>query len=426
MKPRVVALVVLVSVAAAGAGVAWFWRQNAAPPPAWRTAPLARRDVQKVVSSTGILNADPSVDVGTQVSGIVAELLVDFNDKVEKGQVLARIDPTLLEADVASAEARLAEAQAQAKKSGADLRRMLALHERQAATDQELEASRATDAVAAAQVESARVTVARTRRNLGYATITAPVAGTIVKRSVNLGQTVNAGFSAPTLFTLANDLRHMIILANVDESDVGQVHEGQTATFTVQTYPERTFTGTVRQVRLDSRTEQGVVTYTTVVDVENVDAALFPGMTATVEFIVAEAQDILCAPNAALRFKPDRSMPLLGEVPEGAVEEAAAGPRGDKAGGPGGPPPGAASGGGRRKRGADVTTGHVWALEGSGIRAIPVTVGIRGAECSEVSGEGLQPDLPLVLGIDREGSSGGTASPFSRSGTSGPGKPGGF
>lgn len=417
------------------AGVVW-WRSSRVEPVAWRTGSVARQDVKKVVSSTGILNADPSVDVGTQVSGIVSELLVDFNAKVEKGQVLARIDPTLLDADLASAQARLTEAVAQDVKAAAELHRMQALHDHEAATDQELEAASASAAVASAQVQTARVSVARARRNLDYATITAPVAGTIVKRSVNLGQTVNAGFSAPTLFTLASDLSHMIILANVDESDVGQVHPDQVATFTVQAFPDRTFTGKVRQVRLDARTDQGVVTYTTVVDVENTDGALFPGMTATVEFIVAEAKDAFCTPNAALRFRPDSTMPIVGDVPEGAVDNAAdlaataaaekqkasAGGGGGSRGG--GPPGGSA--GGRRKRGAEGGPGVLWTQDGEHIRAIPVTTGLRGADCTEVSGEGLSADLPVILGVDRSVDATKSSSPFSRSSSGGPGKPGGF
>ena len=384
----------------AGAAAAWaLWLRPAPEAPAWRTAPLTRRDVQRVVSSTGALTADPIIDVGTQVSGIVAELLVDFNDDVVAGQVLARIDPTLLQADVAAANARLAEAAAHRQQGALDLARLASLHERQAATDQELELAQANAAVAEAVERTAQVAVDRTRRNLSYATITAPVAGTIVKRSVTLGQTVNAGFSAPVLFSLARDLSRMIILANVDESDVGLIREGQAARFTVQTWPERSFTGTVRQVRMDAKVEQGVVTYTTVITVENTDGALFPSMTATVEFIVAEALAVWCAPNAALRFKPDTEVATIGTVP---AERESKSPR----------------------RGVQPTEGVVWTPEGSVLRALPVTAGIRGAECTEVSGEGLTADLPLATGVDREADTKG-GSPFSTKGAT-TGKHGGF
>lgn len=420
----------LAALAAAGAcaGAGWLlWSQRDPPPPNWKTSPVTQRDVQKVVSSTGALTADPSIDVGTQVSGIVAELLVDFNDKVEAGQVLARIDPTLLQADVAAANARLAEASAHQGQVELELRRLAALHDKQAATDQELELAKANAAVADAQVRTARVAVDRTRRNLDYATITAPVAGTIIKRNVTLGQTVNAGFSAPTLFSLAKDLTHMIILANVDESDVGLVHEGQAARFTVQAWPERSFNGTVRQVRMDAKLEQGVVTYTTVIAVDNADGALFPSMTATVEFIVTEALGVLCAPNAALRFKPDAGTVTVGDVPEGSMAQVESGgsSSGSSSGSGGGGGGGGSRGGGSRKKGGEPTSGVLWTPEGGALRAFPVKTGIRGSECTEVSGEGLAADVEVVLGVDRSGET-KTGSPFSSKGGGGPGKPGGF
>ena len=407
MKLRTVAAAALVLAGVCAGGGWWAWSRQQAAVFTWRTAPLVRQDVERIVSSTGTLTADPAIDVGTQVSGIVADLPVDFNDRVEKGAVLARIDPTLLEADVASAEAKLAEAEAQREKLGVELARVRSLHAKQAATDQELEAAKAASAVAEAQARTARVGLDRARRNLGYATITAPVAGTIVKRNVQKGQTVNAGFSAPVLFTMASDLTHMIILANVDESDVGLVHKDQVARFTVQTFPERTFTGTVRQVRLDAKTDQGVVTYTTVINVDNADGALFPGMTATVEFVVAQASGVLCASNGALRFSPDEGMPVVGELPA-EPESASAG----------------SSTGGGHKKGAPATTGTVWVVEGESIRGVPVNLGLRGAECTEVTGAGLAEKAEVVLGVDHpEAEKGG--SPFERKGGD-PRRPGGF
>lgn len=425
MKLRTLGLAALAAVGAC-AGAGWLlWSRRDPPPPNWKTSPVTQRDVQKVVSSTGALTADPSIDVGTQVSGIVAELLVDFNDKVAAGQVLARIDPTLLEADVAAANARLSEATAHQGQVALELSRIEALHQKQAATDQELELSKANAAVADAQVRTAKVAVDRTRRNLDYATITAPVAGTIIKRSVTLGQTVNAGFSAPTLFSLAKDLEHMIILANVDESDVGLVHEGQTAKFTVQAWPDRTFVGTVRQVRMDAKLEQGVVTYTTVIAVDNPDGVLFPSMTATVEFIVSEAIGVLCAPNAALRFKPDAGTVTVGEVPEGSMASADAGTSGGGGGSGGSMSGGGRGGGSSRKKGGEPTSGVLWTPDQAALRAMTVKTGIRGSECTEVSAEGLVADTEVVLGVDRSADV-KTASPFSTKGAAGPGKPGGF
>jgi HlyD family secretion protein len=336
MKVRYL-LVPALLLAVCGGGLWWaFGRTSTAI--TFRTATIEKKDVQKIVSATGTLTADPSVDVGTQVSGIVADILVDFNSEVEKGQVLARIDTSLLEADVASASARLVEAQASREQLTLALKRTTALHDRQAATDEELEAARADAASAEASVRSAQVTLDRARRNLGYATITAPITGTVVRRDVNRGQTVNAGFSAPVLFQIAGDLTHMMILAAVDESDVGQIKKDQTARFTVQAFPDKPFTGTVRQVRLQSKIDQSVVTYTTVIDVDNPDRVLFPGMTATVEFIVADAKDVLCVANGALRFSPEADVPVVGERPTEEKGPPASGNGGRGMGGSGGPP----------------------------------------------------------------------------------------
>ena len=470
---RTLALAGAIGVLAAAAGYV-VWRGPAAAPVAWRTAPLAQRDVQKVVSATGTLAADPTVDVGTQVSGIVAELLVDFNDTVEEGQVLARIDPSLLDADVAAAAARRAEAVAQRDRLALARTRVEALAANGAVTTGEREAAEADHAVAVAQARAAQVTLDRARRNQRYATIRAPIAGTVLKRAVSLGQTVNAGFSAPTLFQLAGDLSRMTILVNVDESDIGMVKPAQAVRFTVQAWPERTFEGTVRTVRLESKIDQSVVTYTAVVDAANTDGALFPGMTATVEFIVAEAKGVLCAPNAALRFTPDEGVAVVGVsaggsgggvaegtptplAPEGPKAESVGrerAPQGDAApgaasdrprprrpsskdgregGGPpsapsaGGPPAGTGSGGpggGRRKNGGASKTGTLWTVDGEALRGHPVTLGIRGAECAEVSGADLAADMALVLGVDRSAEAGGSSPFSSRSGDAR--RPGGF
>ena len=438
MQRRTALGVGLVTLLVVAAG-AWWRGQPAQSPAAWRTAPLTQGDVQKVVSATGALAADPTVDVGTQVSGIVAELLVDFNDVVVKGQVLARIDPSLLDADVAAAQARRAEAVAQRERLALARARMRALAASGAVTTGELEAAEADHAVAVAQARAAQVTLDRARRNQRYATIRAPIDGTILKRAVSLGQTVNAGFSAPTLFQLAGDLSRMTILVNVDESDIGMVKPEQSVRFTVQAWPERTFEGTVRAVRLESKIDQSVVTYTAVVDAANTDSALFPGMTATVEFIVAEAKDVLCAPNAALRFTPDEGVAVVG-LPEGgsgggvaegggppSAPESRAASREKGSSAPGGPPAGTGSGGpggGRRKGGGASKSGTLWTVDGPALRAHAVTLGIRGAECAEVSGADLTADMALVLGVDRSAEAGGISPFSSRSGDAR--RPGGF
>lgn len=403
-------------VGALGAGAWWTWGRGGAPV-TWRTAAVEREDVRQIVSATGTLEAVQTVEVGAQVSGIVAALGADFNDRVTAGQVLARIDPALLEADVASAAARLAEAKAGAEQLELELARIEKLHARQAATDQEREAARADHQVALAQVRSAEVALSRARRNLGYATITAPIDGTIVQRDVEMGQTVNAGLSAPKLFLLAGDLSRMRILASVDESDIGLIKEGQAASFTVQAYPDRPFAGTVRQVRLQSSTAESVVTYTVVVDVDNAEGLLLPGMTATVEFTVAEAPDALCVTSAALRYRPDDTVTVVGASTEGTTASAT-GPTGA----------GAGPGGGRRgRKGGDTNSGTLWVPEGEGLRALPVKTGLRGAACTEVSGDGVTEGLSVVTGVERGAAGGATSSsPLGPGASGGQRRPGGF
>ncbi len=411
-RRRVVRVVqVLAALLIVGAGAFWAYRGRAAGTDTYRTVAIERTDVRRTVSATGRIDAEQTVEVGTQVSGILAEVLVDFNDKVTQGQVLARIDTALLDADVASASAKVAEATANRDRLALEAKRVSTLRTREAATDQEAEVAAAELAVAEAQLRTAQVSLTRARRNLGYATISAPIAGTIIRRDLDPGQTVNAGLSAPTLFLISGDLAQMQILVAVDESDIGQIHESQSAEFTVQTWPDRVFKGTVRQVRLQSATAESVVTYTVVVDVDNSDGALLPGMTATVEFIVGEAKDVLCVANAALRYVPD--VPDAGES-KGAGK-AGAGPN-TSGGGPGGRPPG-------KRRGPEATEGTLWTSTGEKLTALPVKIGLRGAACTEVSGDGIAQDMEVVVGVDHAAGA-GTTSPLQQ--TAAPRRPGGF
>lgn len=418
MKARRLVPVVL-ALAALGAAGWWWLRRAPAPEVGFRTGPVERTDVRSVVSATGTVEAVSTVQVGTQVSGIVSELLVDFNDRVEEGQLLARIDPTLLQADVAAAEARLAAARANADRTKLELDRVEALHARAAATEQERETARAAFAVDRAEVQSAEVALRRARRNLGYTDIVAPIAGTVVRRDVEVGQTVNAGFSAPTLFVLVGDLARMQVVASVDEADIGRVRAGQAASVTVASWPDQPAAGTVSQVRLQSVLQDNVVTYPVVLEVDNADGRLLPGMTATVEIIVAEARDVLCAPNAALRFRPDPSAPFApGVTPPEAPSSPPSNGGAARSGGsaangpahPSGPSSGRPSGS-RSGRGRGGPS-QVWTVDGAGrLAPIEVTVGLRGATCTEVSGEGLAEGTSLVVGVET-GEAAGAASPF--------------
>jgi HlyD family secretion protein len=286
-----------------------------------------------VVEATGTINAVTTVQVGSQVSGTISHLYADFNSRVKKGQVVAQIDPSIFQgtvlqakADLANAkanqvasQANLEKAQATALQTRADYERTAGLAKEGVMSQQQLDLAKAnadtadaavaaakaaiTQAVAQVQQKQAAVTVAQT--NLDYTTIHAPIDGTVIARSVDVGQTVAASLQAPTLFTIAQDLTKMQVYASTDESDVGMIHTGQVVTFKVDAFPKDTFSGTVSQVRLNATTVQNVVTYNTIIDFDNPGMKLFPGMTAYITIPVADAQKVLRVPNGALRYKPD-------------------------------------------------------------------------------------------------------------------------
>ena len=270
----------------------------------FRTGKVELGNIEQVVSATGALSAVKTVQVGTQVSGLLAGIFADFNDRVTKGQLLARIDPTLQEQAVRDAQAQLERAQAQLRQAQQEYNRNAPLARDKFISASEFGTVQVNLSVAQASVKSAQVTLDRARQNLSYTNIYAPISGVVVERNVDVGQTVAASLSAPTLFLIAQDLSQMQILASVDESDISSIKEGQPVKFTVQSYAGRTFTGTVEQVRLQSKTTDNVVSYTAVVTLANTDGTLLPGMTATVEFITGSATNVLTVPNAALRFTP--------------------------------------------------------------------------------------------------------------------------
>ena len=300
--------------------VAWWWlgKRDAGEDSAYRTAPVERGEIRTAISATGTLSATATVQVGTQVSGTLQTVEVDFNDTVQAGQVIARIDPSTLDArleqasaTLASARAGLAESQASARNAEADYRRKAELVERQligrneadlalAARDQ----SRARIALANAQVRQQQANVNSARLDLEKSVIRSPVDGVVIKRAVEPGQTVAASLQTPVLFEIAGDLRKMEIVLAIDEADIGQVREGQTARFTVDAFPERNFSGRVKQVRLAATNTANVITYPVVVEVDNPDQTLLPGMTANAEIEISRKADALSVPNAALRFRP--------------------------------------------------------------------------------------------------------------------------
>ena len=312
--------------------------------PQYFTTKVDHGEIRQVVEATGTINAVTTVQVGSQVSGTISRLNADFNSRVKKGQVVAQIDPSLFQgallqakADLANANANLVaskanleKAQATAVQTKADYERTSGLAKEGVMSQQQLDLAKAnadsadaavaaakatiTQAIAQAQQKQAAVTVAQT--NLDYTTIHAPIDGTVIARSVDVGQTVAASLQAPTLFTIAQDLTKMQVYASTDESDVGMIHTGQVVTFKVDAFPKDSFTGTVSQVRLNATTVQNVVTYNTIIDFDNPQMKLFPGMTAYITIPVADAANALRVPNGALRYKPD----MTGRPGPGAVQ----------------------------------------------------------------------------------------------------------
>jgi len=361
---------------------------------------IERGDLEAVVSSTGTLDAVTTVEVGTQVSGRIAKLYADFNQAVKKGDLIAMLDTSSLQMAVSEAESSYVKAKAQLKQAKQDLDRIQYLFKENIKTQNDLEQAQVSHELAVATLKSAQSSLERTRINLGYASIYAPIDGIITSRAVEVGQTVAASFSSPTLFKIANDLKKMQILAQVDEGDIGQIKGGQEVRFTVQAFPERKFGGTVSQVRLEPTTVNNVVNYTVVIRVANDEGLLMPGMTATIDFIVGQAKDVLLVANAALRLKPSEDMIAVlrkqfaermgqrggapGAAPAGAMPAAAGGFPGSSRNG---------GNGGQRPKDAAL----VWYLDGSGaLKAARVRTGISDGQQTEVRSEELKEGMEVI------------------------------
>jgi len=307
---------VLITLAAAG----WYLLREpeTVEAPVYDEVELRRGDIEAVVSATGTLNPVNTVQVGSQVSGTIQHLYVDFNDRVQQGQVIAQIDPAIFKAKLAEAQANLISAEAARDKAWLgvldakrELDRQAGLYEKRLVSESVLEearyayeSARVEHQVKVASVEQSKAALQREQVNLDYTTIYAPIDGVIVSRDVDVGQTVAASLQAPTLFRIANDLTRMQVEADVDEAFIGEVAPGQAVSFSVFAYPRRQFEGQVTQVRLQPKVEAGVVKYNCIIQVDNADLALKPGMTATLGIVVAQRGDVLTVPNPALRFVP--------------------------------------------------------------------------------------------------------------------------
>jgi HlyD family secretion protein len=315
--------------------------RNTPPAPTVMTAVVTRGDIADTVGATGTLQAVTTVQVGTQVSGTIQELYADFNSLVRKGQVLARLDPSLFSTQIEQARANLIRAQADLERlkvalddARTKLARARELSDRQLIPKSELETADVNVRSAEAQLRSSQAQVTQAQAslnqnevNLAHTVIGAPIDGLVISRNVDVGQTVAASMSAPTLFVLAADLAKMQVVANLDESDVGRIRPGQRVMFRVDAYPAEDFVGSVSQVRLQPIVQQNVVTYATVIDVPNPDLKLKPGMTANVSVEIARRSNVLRVPNTALRFRPTNEIfAALGQMPPEAESTAKSSP----------------------------------------------------------------------------------------------------
>ncbi len=423
MKRIIIGLVVIIVVAGT---TAYFRRQASAGTTSYLFVPITRGDLESTVSATGNLTAVDSVQVGTQVSGRIDALYADFNDHVHKGELLARIDTTVLRLSVDRAKASEAQGEADLKQKRFAVQQIERLLTNKAETQSDYETAEANYAISIANLKSDSVALTEAEQNLAYAFIYSPIDGIVIKRTVDPGQTVAASFSAPELFLIAGDLKEMQIIASVDEADIGQIHDGQIADFTVEAYPDRVFHGVVRQVRLQSTTVDNVVDYPVVVSVPNPDGALRPGMTATVNFEIAKATGVLKIPDAAIRFRPTQAMitqmrqqyASSGDSGQrgGGADSAARGRRGggfQRGGGGGGGRGGPGGrGGAAAQRLPDVAA--LWYLDSSGKLAVArVHTGLTDGQETEITGPKIKEGMQIIAAVTGGSTSGSaTANPF--------------
>ena len=413
--------IIAVLLAAIGLLTAFKLEQTKAPQ--YYTEKVQKGDIQNVVQATGTINAVTTVQVGSQVSGTIQTLFADFNSHVKKNQVIAQIDPSLFQgallqakADLADARANLVVSKANLDKANAaaaqaklDFNRYTTLANEGVVPTQQLDTARAasqsadaavgaakaqvTQAGAQVQQKSAAVTVAQT--NVDHSTIRSPIDGTVIARSVDVGQTVAASLQAPTLFTIAQDLTKMQVYVSTDESDVGTIRAGQDVSFKVDAFPKDSFKGKVSAVRLNATTVQNVVTYTTVVDFDNPEMKLFPGMTAYVTVPVATATDVVKVPNGALRFTPDLTADQISALYQKAgIGAAAAGRKGAKGA--------QQQASGQQASGQQAATAVVWKMNADkSVEPVQIKLGITDhttTEVAQVVKGSLNPQDQVVTG----------------------------
>lgn len=362
-------LLIAAGVVAAGVCIWLIARPSKGPKVLLETAPISHITIRNSVTATGTVEPVTQVEVGTQVSGIIDKLYADYNDQVKAGQLIAEMDKVTLQAELESAQAQLASSKTEYEYQTKNYARTKTLHEKQLVSDAEYDQAFYLYETARNAYEQSQAAMVKVKRNLGYATITSPIDGVVISRAVEEGQTVAAGFETPTLFTIANDLTQMQVVADVDEADIGQVADGQRVQFSVDAYPDDTFEGTVLQVRLEATTESNVVTYEVVIDAPNPNLKLKPGLTANVTIFTLEKDDATAVPTKALRFVPNAE--LLGELGltiDQTEQQAAPGSR------------------------------ELWVKEGTMLRPRRVYAGAASGDMTEIT-EGLTGSEEIVTGL---------------------------
>lgn len=386
----------LLSATVIGAGIATYWQFYKVAPPQYRLQAVENGDISQTVSANGTINPVTLVSVGTQVSGTVKKLYVDFNSKVEKGQILLELDDALLAAQQKQSLANVQSANASLELATANETRLRSLFAQDYVSRQELDSAVQAKKSAEAQLKLTQATVEKDRANLAYSVIRSPVSGVVVDRSVDVGQTVAASLQTPTLFKIAQDLSRMQIDANFAEADIGSIRDGQTVRFTVDAFPNRNFKGVVNLIRINPTTVSNVVTYDVVINVDNPEQILLPGMTAYVNIAVAERKDVLLVPNAALRFKPANT-----DVKKPAV------PQSNDAQKSGAGRPGGATGADtvkpkdeKRLSGhpRDGFSGKVYVLEKGELKPVSVSLGITDNRNTEIVGGELKAGDQVIVG----------------------------
>jgi HlyD family secretion protein len=409
-RPGVLVFVLLAMVAAA----AWAaWQRKGERESAYLTEEVSRGEIVETVSANGTLNPVVLVSVGTQVSGTAIKVHADFNDSVKEGQVLLELDPAAYEARVRQGRASLESAQATLELAKANEARSRDLFEKGYVARQEVDQTRQALKSATAQVEQARASMADAEVDLRNSVIKSPVSGTVVARSVEEGQTVAASFQTPELFKIAGDLKKMLIHTTFAEADIGRIAPGQDTRFTVDAFADRSFRGKVRQVRMNPTTTQNVVTYDVVIDVDNEDLSLLPGMTAYVSVELSRADDVLRVPNSALRYQPSDTDAIVKTAVDGGQKthrERPAGASGAQAAGGGNR--GGKGGGGRRgdKSGGERT---VYVLRGKELHAVMVTPSRTDGRYTAIESAQLHEGDQVVVG-DRVAAADGGQQPRMR------------